>query len=95
MGAQKNRLIETVLLSTHNICFGWEIRKLTFHYTLLTKVLKHKVMDADDGQEGKVDHEPHWIAEDAFLNTHMISLLFHRLAHFISLFQNAIGNHNL
>ena len=22
MGAQKNRLIETVLLSTHNICFG-------------------------------------------------------------------------
>ena len=27
LGAQKNRLIETVLLSTHNICFGWEIRK--------------------------------------------------------------------
>ena len=30
LGAQKNRLIETVLLSTHNICFGWEIRKLFF-----------------------------------------------------------------
>ena len=28
-----------VLLSTHNICFGWEIRKLVFWYTLLTKVL--------------------------------------------------------
>ena len=28
MGAQKNRLIETVLLSTHNTCFGREIRKL-------------------------------------------------------------------
>ena len=27
LGAQKNRLIETVLLSTHNICFGREIRK--------------------------------------------------------------------
>ena len=27
LGAQKNRLIERVLLSTHNICFGWEIRK--------------------------------------------------------------------
>ena len=27
LGAQKNRLIEKVLLSTHNICFGWEIRK--------------------------------------------------------------------
>ena len=39
MGAQKNRLIETVLLSTHNICFGWEIRKLNFRYALLTKVM--------------------------------------------------------
>ena len=29
-GAQKNRLIETVLLSTHNICFGWEIKKIIF-----------------------------------------------------------------
>ena len=35
LGAQKNRLIETVLLSTHNICFGWEIRKLIFWYDLL------------------------------------------------------------
>ena len=34
MGAQKNRLIETVLLSIHNICFGCEIRKLLFRYTL-------------------------------------------------------------
>ena len=39
MGAQKNRLIETVLLSTHNICFGREIRKLFFCYILLTKGL--------------------------------------------------------
>ena len=30
LGAQKNRLIETVLLSTHNVCFGWEIRKIKF-----------------------------------------------------------------
>ena len=30
MGAQKNCLIEKVLLSTHNICFGWEIRKNIF-----------------------------------------------------------------
>ena len=34
-----NHLIETVLLSTHNICFGWETRKFNFRYTLLTKVL--------------------------------------------------------
>ena len=27
MGAHKNCLIRTVLLSTHDICFGWEIRK--------------------------------------------------------------------
>ena len=36
MGAQKIYLIETVLLSTHNICFGWEIRKIIFSYTLLS-----------------------------------------------------------
>ena len=30
MGAQKNSLIETVLLSTHNICFGGKVRKLFF-----------------------------------------------------------------
>ena len=30
VGAQKNRLIETVLLSTHNISFGKEIRKFKF-----------------------------------------------------------------
>ena len=36
MGAQKNRLIEMVLLNTHNICFGWEIKKITFQYALLS-----------------------------------------------------------
>ena len=36
MGAQKNRLIETVLLSTHNIRFGGEIRKLILKYALLS-----------------------------------------------------------
>ena len=39
LGAQKKRLSETVLLSTHNIYFSWEIRKLFFCYALLTKVL--------------------------------------------------------
>ena len=38
LDAQKNRLIETVLLSTHNICFGLE-----FRYPLLTKVLFNSV----------------------------------------------------
>ena len=33
-GCSKAILIETVLLSTHNICFGLEIRKLIFWYTL-------------------------------------------------------------
>ena len=42
MVALKNRLIEMVLLSTHNICFGLEIRKLNFCYTLLTKVLYYE-----------------------------------------------------
>ena len=41
LGAQKNRLIETVLLSIHNVCFGLEIRilKCLFWYALLTKCL--------------------------------------------------------
>ena len=34
LGAQKNRLIETVLLRTHNICFGLEIKKIVFQYPL-------------------------------------------------------------
>ena len=33
LGAQKNSLIETALLSTNNICFGWEMRKLNFNDT--------------------------------------------------------------
>ena len=36
LGAQKNRLIETVLFSTHNICFGLEIRKLIFDFAHLS-----------------------------------------------------------
>ena len=34
--AQKNRLIETVLLSTNNIRFGREIRRIIFQYALLS-----------------------------------------------------------
>ena len=43
-GAQKNR-IEMGFFSTHNIYFGWEIRKLYFCYALLTKGLNimHKL----------------------------------------------------
>ena len=35
-GTQKNRLIETVILSTHNICLGCEIKKIVLQYTLLS-----------------------------------------------------------
>ena len=38
LGAQKNRLIEKFLLSTHNICFGWEIRKLIVSYAPLSNM---------------------------------------------------------
>ena len=31
--------METVLFSTHNICFGYEIRKLIFNCTLLSRGL--------------------------------------------------------
>ena len=39
LGAQKNRLVETALLSTRNICFGREMRKFIFNYALFTKGL--------------------------------------------------------
>ena len=39
LGAQKNCLIKTVLLSTHNICFGGEVRKIFFKYTILSRGL--------------------------------------------------------
>ena len=38
-GCSKEMLIETVLLSTHNICIVWEIRKLIFIYALYSKGL--------------------------------------------------------
>ena len=38
-------LIETALLSTHNICLDWEIRKIIFHCTILTGGLKTSLMD--------------------------------------------------
>ena len=39
LDAQKNCLTETMLLNTHNIYFGREIRKLMFCYALLLKGL--------------------------------------------------------
>ena len=46
LGAQKNRLREMVLLSTHNICFGWKMKKLYLINSFLSKglcsLLKHQ-----------------------------------------------------
>ena len=39
LDALKSRLIETVLLSTHKICFDWEIRNLILCYALFIKGL--------------------------------------------------------
>ena len=43
LGAQKNHLIEMVLLSTHNICFDSELRNLIFD-TQPLKVQFYRVM---------------------------------------------------
>ena len=40
LGAQKNHLIETVLLSTHNM-FWLRNKKISFRYALLTRVPDH------------------------------------------------------
>ena len=39
VGAQKNRLTETVLLSIHNICFGVEIIIIIFNHMPLSRGL--------------------------------------------------------
>ena len=36
-------LIETFLLSTHNLCFGLEARKLVFNYSLISRGLRFSV----------------------------------------------------
>ena len=43
LGAQKTRLVETVLLGTHNICFGRDIR--TRYYKLRTLLLKLNLLN--------------------------------------------------
>ena len=40
MGALKNCHKEMVLLSTHNICFGLEIKKIIFQCALLSLILR-------------------------------------------------------
>ena len=47
LGAQKKRLIETVLLSTNNICFGLETKKIIFSYTLLSGGLDQDQLASD------------------------------------------------
>ena len=54
-GAQKNRLIETVLLSTHNICLGCQIRKIIFDFALLSRGLA----DTKDLQKSLIDLSIH------------------------------------
>ena len=48
LGAQKNRLIETVLLSTHNIWFGWEIRKFLNTHSYLEACGHYSVISKPD-----------------------------------------------
>ena len=47
-GAQQNRLKETVLLSTNNICFGKEIRQLLFNFALYLEVCFHDDISSAD-----------------------------------------------
>ena len=44
MGAQKNCLIETAFLNTHNICYGWVIKRIIFNYTLIWSLETSTIM---------------------------------------------------
>ena len=61
-GAQKNRFIETVLLSTYNICFGLEKIKLIFSYALLSGGLQCRLLitsaDSLDPHQSHYNFEP-------------------------------------
>ena len=49
VGAEKNRLSETVHLSTHNICFRFEMREITRKHVILTVVgsIAYQLPDID------------------------------------------------
>ena len=54
MGAQKNRLIETVLLSTHNMCFGWEIKNII-------RLITHSYLETCETPQNVESHQDlHW-----------------------------------
>ena len=67
-GAQKKRLIETVLLSTRNICFGWEIGKIVFQYALLS-----------GGQCEHTQYEPSLVR---FSNIATLKLAYHPIGNY-------------
>ena len=66
MCAQKHRLIETILLSTHYICFGWKIRKLIFNYTLLSSGLELDSLYYSDYHIQPVKHTGLWMLHGFF-----------------------------
>ena len=67
VGVQKNSLIETVILSTQNTCFGREIRKLVI-YGLLFRGMKGNIRYPDSF---------------AFLRVMPLSRQYHSLSHTI------------
>ena len=71
MGNLKTRLIETVLLSTHNICFGREIRKIVFNdalvpghiVQLVTSLTADMCLTADPGVASSIPALSHTFME--------------------------------
>ena len=63
-GAQKNRLNDTVLWSSHSLCFGWEISKIYFDFALLSRSLFVPATAENDKYAGKLRNRP-----DSILHT--------------------------
>ena len=68
LGAKKNRLTETVLISTNNICFGREIRKIIFNFALLSGGLDVHAVTAHshNKQITSQQHTTHLKSENSF-----------------------------
>ena len=74
VGAQKNPLIKMVLLSTHNICFAWEIIRIFFLNSTLSSHWEGTPADVDGQFFVEADHSA--ISADASTFSVCLGVIF-------------------
>ena len=108
LGAQKNRLIEMVLLSTHNIPFGLEIIKLRILNSLIEKIKEQRSLVTvcvgdDNKKECCTTHGNCLKYRGSYMNAHVLLNLLNELGKrdkmqglpsILSLFPNELNKFN-